>query len=108
MLSSLRLWQKIILNMKNNEITDGIEERTWREIEMIAKTYPKPITYCEGLNSKIALLKFYLEPIFPNGKPPFEAMDKGRMLTIAYRLYRSTDGDAVTNLSLKIINQIIN
>jgi hypothetical protein len=36
------------------------------------------------------------------------AMDKGRMLTIAYRMYKSTDGEAVTNLSLKIINQIIN
>lgn len=90
------------------EIIDGIEISTWKEIEMIAKTYPKPIKYSEGLNSKIALLKFYLEPILPNGKPPIEAMDKGRMLTIAYRLYRSTDGEAVTNLSLKIINQIIN
>jgi hypothetical protein len=93
---------------KSNELIDGIEESTWREIEMIAKTYPKPIRYVDGLNSKIAVLKFYLEPILPNAKPPIETMDKGRMLTIAYRLYRSTDGDAVTNLSLKIINQIIN
>lgn len=95
--------------MKNKvEIIDGIEISTWKEIEKISKLYPKPIKYCEGLNSKIALLKFYLLPILPNGKPPIEAMDKGRMLTIAYRLYRSTDGEAVTNLSLKIINQIIN
>jgi hypothetical protein len=93
---------------KNNELIDGIEISTWKEIEMIAKTYPKPIRYSDGLNSKIALLKFYLEPLLPDGKPPIESMDKGRMLTIAYRLYKSTDGDAVTNLSLKIINQIIN
>jgi hypothetical protein len=93
---------------KNNELIDGIEISTWKEIEMIAKTYPKPIRYSEGLNSKIALLKFYLEPLLPDLNPPMMAMDKGRMLTIAYRMYKSTDGEAVTNLSLKIINQIIN
>ncbi len=42
---------------KSNELIDGIEESTWREIEMIAKTYPKPIRYVDGLNSKIAVLK---------------------------------------------------
>lgn len=93
---------------KSKELIDGIEIATWKEIEAIARTYPKPIKYSDGLNSKIALLKFYLEPILPDKKPPIESMDKGRMLTIAYRLYKSTDGDAVTNLSLKIINQIIN
>lgn len=93
---------------KSNELIDGIEESTWREIENIAKTYPKPIRYVDSVNSKIALLKFYLEPILPNAKPPIEAMDKGRMLTIAYYLYKKSDGDAVTKLSLKIINQIIN
>ena len=93
---------------KSYELIDGIDVTTWREIENIAKNYPKPLRYVDGVNSKIAVLKFYLEPLLPNGKPPIEAMDKGRMLTIAYRLYRSTDGEAVTNLSLKIINQIIN
>jgi len=93
---------------RNNELIDGIEISTWKEIEMIAKTYPKPIRFSDGVNSKIALLKFYLEPLLSNGNPPMMAMDKGRMLTIAYRLYKSSDGDTVTNLSLKIINQIIN
>ena len=93
---------------KSNELIDGIEESTWREIENIAKNYPKPLRYVDGVNSKIAVLKFYLEPLLPNGKPPIEAMDKGRMLTIAYRLYKSSDGDTVTDLSLKIINKIIN
>jgi hypothetical protein len=93
---------------KNNELLDGIDLETWKEIEMIAKTYPKPIRFSDNINSKIALLKFYLEPILPDFNPPMVAMDKGRMLTIAYRLYKSSDGDMVTNLSLKIINQIIN
>lgn len=94
--------------MKNNELIDGIKESTWLEIERITLNYQKPIRYVDSVNSKIALLKFYLEPILPNGKPPIEAMDKGRMLTIAYRLYRGSYGDIVTDLSLKIINQIIN
>ena len=87
---------------------DGIEISTWKEIEMIAKTYPKPIRFIESYNSKLALLRFYLEPLLPDLNPPMMAMDKGRMLTIAYRLYKASDGDTVTNLSLKIINQIIN
>jgi hypothetical protein len=93
---------------RNNELIDGIEISTWKEIERIAKTYPKPIRFSDSVNSKIALLKFYLEPLLPNLDPPMMAMDKGRMLTIAYRLYKASDGDTVTNLSLKIINQIIN
>lgn len=92
---------------RNNELIDGIEISTWKEIEIIAKTYPKPIKFSDGVNSKIALLKFYLEPILPDLDPPMMAMDKGRMLTIAYRLYKASDGDTVTNLSLKIINKII-
>jgi hypothetical protein len=93
---------------KNSELIDGIEINTWKEIEMIAKTYPKPIRFIESYNSKLALLRFYLEPLLPDLNSPMMAMDKGRMLTIAYRLYKASDGDTVTNLSLKIINQIIN
>jgi hypothetical protein len=36
------------------------------------------------------------------------AMDKGRMLTIAYRLYQQCDGDVIKDLTLKIINKVIN
>ena len=93
---------------KNSELIDGIEISTWKEIEMIAKTYQKPIRFSKSYNSKLALLRFYLEPLLPDLDPPMMAMDKGRMLTIAYRLYKASDGDTVTNLSLKIINQIIN
>ena len=93
---------------RNSEMIDGIEISTWKEIEMIAKTYPKPIRYSDGLNSKIALLKFYLEPLLPDLNPPMVAMDKGRMLTIAYRLYQQCDGDVIKDLTLKIINKVIN
>ena len=63
---------------KNNETIDGIDLETWKEIEMIAKTYPKPIRFSDNINSKIALLKFYLEPLLPDLNPPIMAMDKGK------------------------------
>ena len=92
---------------RKNETIDGIEVSTWKEIEMIASTYTRPIKYINGIQSKIAILKFYLEPTFTNSKAPIETMDKGRMLTIAYNIYKSADGEATKDLSLKVINRII-
>lgn len=94
--------------MKNiNETIDGIDISTWKEIEMIASTYTKPIKYINGIQSKIAILKFYLEPTFSKGRAPIETMDKGRMLTIAYNIYKAADGEATEDLALKVINRII-
>ena len=92
---------------RKNETIDGIEVSTWKEIEMIASTYTRPIKYINGIQSKIAILKFYLEPTFAKGKAPIETMDKGRMLTIAYQIYKAADGEATRDLSLKVINRII-
>jgi hypothetical protein len=92
---------------RKNEIIDGIELSTWNEIEMIASTYKRPIRHINGIQSKIAILKFYLEPTFTNSKAPIETMDKGRMLTIAYQIYKAADGEATRELSLKVINRII-
>ena len=94
--------------MKNKvEKIDGIDLSTWQEIEMIASTYTRPIKYINGIQSKIAILKFYLEPTFTNSKAPIETMDKGRMLTIAYNIYKAADGEATRDLSLKVINRIM-
>jgi len=93
---------------KNNEMIDGISVTTWNEIEKISNFYPKEIKYAQGTQAKIALLRFYLEPLLPDNNPPMVAMDKGRMLTIAYRIYQQCDGDLIKDLTLKIINKVIN
>jgi hypothetical protein len=90
------------------EIIDGIKISTWKEIEKISKLYPKPIRYAEGTQARLFLLKFYMEPLLPNIDPPMNAMDQGRMLTIAYKMYKESDGDVIKELSLKIIKKIIN
>jgi hypothetical protein len=54
------------------------------------------------------MLKFYLEPMLPDVPPPIERMDQGRMLTIAYRIYKEADGDVIKDLCMKIINKVIN
>ena len=93
---------------RNSEMIDGITSETWKEIERISTFYPKEIRFAQGTQAKIALLKFYLEPLLPDNNPPMVAMDKGRMLTIAYRLYQQCDGDVIKDLTLKIINKVIN
>ena len=93
---------------RNSEMIDGIKSETWKEIERSTKNYPKDIKFAQGTQAKIALLKFYLEPLLPDNNPPMVAMDKGRMLTIAYKIYKEADGDVIKDLTLKIINKVIN
>jgi hypothetical protein len=93
---------------RNSEMIDGIKSETWKEIERITRNYPKEIRFAQGTQAKIAMLKFYLEPLLPDNNPPMVAMDKGRMLTIAYKIYKEADGDVIKDLTLKIINKVIN
>jgi hypothetical protein len=93
---------------KNIEIVDGLNAATWKEIEKITRNYPKEIRFAQGTQAKIAMLKFYLDPILPDVPPPIERMDQGRMLTIAYRIYKEADGDIIKELCMKIINKVIN
>jgi len=93
---------------KNIEIVDGLNAATWKEIERITKNYPKEIRFAQGTQAKIAMLKFYLEPLLPDINPPMKAMDQGRMLTIAYKIYKEADGDIIKDLCMKIINKVIN
>jgi len=93
---------------KNNEMIDGISVATWKEIEKISKQYPKPIRYAEGTVAKLTILKFYLEPLMKDERPPMCMMEPGRMITIAYKFYKESDGENIRNLALTLINKFIN
>ncbi len=93
---------------KNSEIIDGISVATWKEIEKISKQYPKPIRFAEGTQAKLFILKFYMEPLMKDERAPMDTMEPGRMITIAYRFYRDSDGDNIRNLSLTLLKKYIN
>jgi len=93
---------------KNNEMIDGISVATWKEIEKISKQYPKPIRYAEGTVAKLTILKFYLEPLMKDERPPMCMMEPGRMITIAYKIYKESNGDNVRDLALTLLKKYIN
>ncbi len=93
---------------KNSEMIDGISVATWKEIEKISKQYSKPIRYAEGTQAKLFILKFYLEPLMKDERPPMDMMEPGRMITIAYKFYKESDGENIRNLSLTLLNRFIN
>jgi hypothetical protein len=93
---------------KNSEIIDGISVATWKEIEKICKQYPKPIRYAEGTQAKLFMLKFYLEPLMKDERAPMQMMEPGRMITIAYKIYKESNGDNVRDLALTLLKKYIN
>ena len=93
---------------KNNEMIDGISVATWKEIEKISKQYPKPVRYAEGTVAKLTILKFYLEPLMKDERPPMQMMEPGRMITIAYKIYKESNGDNVRDLALTLLKKYIN
>lgn len=93
---------------KNSEIIDGISVANWKEIEKISKQYPKPIRFAEGTQAKLFILKFYLEPLMKDERAPMDTMEPGRMITIAYRFYKESDGENIRNLSLTLLKKYIN
>jgi hypothetical protein len=93
---------------KNSEMIDGISVATWKEIEKISKQYPKPIRYAEGTVAKLTILKFYLEPLMKDERPPMQMMEPGRMITIAYKFYKESNGDNVRDLALTLLKKYIN
>jgi hypothetical protein len=92
---------------RNNEIVDGISVTTWKEIEKISRQYPKPIRYAEGTVAKITMLKFYMEPLMKDERPPMDLMESGRMITIAYKIYKESNGDNVRELALTLLKKYI-
>jgi hypothetical protein len=92
---------------KNSEIIDGISVATWKEIEKICKQYPKPIRYAEGTVARITMLKFYMEPLMKDIRPPMDMMESGRMITIAYKIYKESNGDNVRELALTLLKKYI-
>jgi hypothetical protein len=93
---------------KNNEMIDGISVATWKEIEKISKQYPKSIRFAEGTQAKLFILKFYLEPLMKDERAPMDMMEPGRMITIAYRFYKESEGDNIKDLSLTLLKKYIN
>jgi hypothetical protein len=92
---------------KNSEIIDGISVSTWKEIEKISRQYPKPIKYAEGTVARITMLKFYMEPLMKDERAPMQMMEPGRMITIAYKIYKESNGDNVRELALTLLKKYI-
>jgi hypothetical protein len=92
---------------KNSEIIDGISVSTWKEIEKISRQYPKPIKYAEGTVARITMLKFYMEPLMKDERAPMQMMEPGRMITIAYKIYKESNGDNVRDLALTLLKKYI-
>jgi hypothetical protein len=92
---------------RNSEMIDGISVATWKEIEKISKQYPKPIRYAEGTVARITMLKFYMEPLMKDERPPMDLMESGRMITIAYKIYKESNGDNVRELALTLLKKYI-
>jgi hypothetical protein len=92
---------------KNSEMIDGISVTTWKEIEKISKQYPKHIRYAEGTVARITMLKFYMEPLMKDTRAPMDMMESGRMITIAYKIYKESNGDNVRELALTLLKKYI-
>jgi hypothetical protein len=92
---------------RNSEMIDGISVATWKEIEKISRQYPKPIRYAEGTVARITMLKFYMEPLMKDERPPMDLMESGRMITIAYKIYKESNGDNVKELALTLLKKYI-
>lgn len=90
------------------KIIDGIEISTWEKIEKISRLYPKPIRYTEGKQARLSLLRFYLEPLLKDERPPMDMMEPGRMITIAYKIYKESMCDATKDLALTLLKKFIN
>lgn len=86
---------------------DGISVATWKEIEKISRQYPKPIKYAEGTVARITMLKFYIEPLMKDERAPMQMMEPGRMITIAYKIYKESNGDNVRELALTLLKKYI-
>jgi len=93
---------------RNSEIIDGISVKTWKEIEKISRQYPKPIRYAEGTVARLTMLKFYMEPLMKDERAPMQMMESGRMITIAYKIYKESNGDNVKELALTLLKKYIN
>ena len=49
-----------------------------------------------------------MEPLLKDEKPPMDMMEPGRMITIAYKIYKESMGDATKDLALTLLKKFIN
>jgi hypothetical protein len=48
-----------------------------------------------------------MEPLMKDERPPMQMMEPGRMITIAYRIYKESNGDNVRDLALTLLKKYI-
>ena len=49
-----------------------------------------------------------MEPLMKDENPPMYRMEPGRMITIAYKIYKESMGDATKDLALTLLKKFIN
>lgn len=47
-------------------------------------------------------------PLLKDERPPMDCMDPGRIITIAYKIYKESMGDATKDLALTLLKKFIN
>lgn len=92
---------------RDSDIIDCISVVNWKEIEKISMQYPKPIRFAEGTVARLSILKFYIEPLLKDERPPMQMMEPGRMITIAYRIYKESNNDNVKDLAVTLLKKYI-
>ena len=93
------------MRKKENKI-DGISIENWDVIKNYANQYPKPVRYAENSSARIAILNFYNSRIHVNGKYGYEMIETGRIFSIAYKFYNSSDGEITRSTALNLLHTL--
>jgi hypothetical protein len=48
-----------------------------------------------------------MEPLMKDERAPMDMMESGRMITIAYKIYKESNGDNVRDLALTLLKKYI-
>lgn len=93
--------------MKVTETIDGLMPHQWKEVQRCFNERPQPIRYADNVNSKQAVINFYLTPLIPETMPAYKSMEKERMISICYQLYHAKDTEILKESAIKLIKLII-
>lgn len=93
--------------MKVTETIDGLNSEQWKEVQRCFNLRPAPVRFADNVNSKQAVINFYLTPLIPESMPAYKSMEKERMISICYQLYHAKDTEILKESAIKIIKLII-
>lgn len=93
--------------MENDELTHGLTNSQWKEVQRCFNARPAPIRFADNVNSKQAVINFYLTPLIPETMPAYKSMEKERMISICYQLYHAKDTEILKESAVKLIKLII-